>query len=63
MRTFLGKSDFLLALDGPSRTVAMLSVCQCPLCPELCSYYVPSIFGKRTGYEGTGPAFSEKPKH
>ena len=39
-----GEVWFLLALDGPSRTVAMLSVCQCPLCPELCSYYVPAFF-------------------
>ena len=47
VRTFLGKSDFYwpLALDGPSRTVAMLgSVCQCPFWPEFCSYYVPTFF-------------------
>ena len=31
-----GESDFYC------RTVAMLSVCHCSLCPELCSYYVPS---------------------
>ena len=37
----------------------MLSVCQCPLCPEFFSYYVPAFFCKRTGYKPTGPAFSE----
>ena len=38
----------------------MLSVCQCPLCPEFCSYYVPLFFCKPTGYKRTGPAFSER---
>ena len=56
-RTFFGEVGFLLALDGPGRTVAMLSVRRCPVCPEFRSYYVPSIFGKQTGYERTGPAF------
>ena len=37
----------------------MLSVCQCPLCPKFCSYYVASIVCKRTGYKRTGPAFSD----
>ena len=50
-----GEIWFLLALHCPSRTVAMLSVCQRPLCPKLCSYYVPSISGKRTGYPRRGP--------
>ena len=57
-----GEVWFLLALDGPSRTVAMLSVCRCPLCTEFCSYYVPTCFCKRTGYKPTGPAFSETKK-
>ena len=35
------------------------SLCQCPLCPEFCSYYVPSFFCKPTGYKRTGPAFSK----
>ena len=37
----------------------MLSVYQCPLCPEFCSYYVPSFFCKPTSYKRTGPAFEE----
>ena len=34
-------------------------LCQCPLCTEFCSYFFPSFFGKPTGYEWTGLAFSE----
>ena len=56
MRTFLGKSDFYWPL------MVLAEQWQCSLyalCPEFCSYYVPSILGKRTGYERTGPAFSD----
>ena len=56
VRTFLGKSDFHCLAE----TVAMLSVCQCPLCPEFCSYYVPTFFCKQTDYKPTGPAFPER---
>ena len=58
MRTFLGKSDFywrLMVLAEQwqrSLHANVLSVQR-----EFCSYNVPSIVGKRTGYEGTGPAF------
>ena len=62
MGTFLGKSDFYwpLMVLAEQWQCSLLSnvLCQCPLCTQFCSYYVPSICGKPTVYERTGPAFS-----
>ena len=49
-KTFLGKSDF----SWPLMVLAeqwQRSVCQCPLCPEFCSYYVPSFFSQTDGLQ------------
>ena len=35
--------------------MAMLSVCQCRLCPEFCSYYVPSILANGQVHESKVP--------
>ena len=63
MRTFLGESGFYwpsMVLAEQWQCILLSNVlCQCPLGTEFCPYYVPSIFGKPTGYERTGPAFSE----
>ena len=57
VRTFLGKSDFYWAL------VVLAEQWQCslsangPLCPEFCSYYVPSIFANGRVTNGRVPPF------